>query len=134
MRRLFLWCNLPKFAEQPAQLISLTFTDRGVVANPFDLLNHQGVMYSIGFEAKHPDEKLALQRTVKWLKKPSTLMCFPDNSMGPDIIMFIRVADATLAVLVQCKWRAKKTLDARTLKSAVKSINLDNIYKKYVRT
>ncbi|KAL5521780.1 hypothetical protein ACEPAF_2528 [Sanghuangporus sanghuang] len=121
--------DVPTWAEHPAELVSVVLTDEGLEANRFHLLNYLGSTSAIGVNC--PD----LQKTMQWLENPTSVMCFPDNNMGPDIICFIRLLDGTIvAVLVQCKFRDKNTLDKRTLDAAVKSLDVSQLYQRLTLT
>ncbi|KAL5514186.1 hypothetical protein ACEPAG_2274 [Sanghuangporus baumii] len=99
---------------------SVVLTDEGPAeANRFHLPDYLGSTSAIGVNC--PD----LQKTMRWLENPTSVMCLPDNNMGPDIICFIRLLDGTIVVvLVQCKFRDKNTLDPGTLDAAVKSLDV----------
>ncbi|KAL5522871.1 hypothetical protein ACEPAG_8889 [Sanghuangporus baumii] len=118
--------DVPKWAEHPAELVSVVLTDEGPAeANRFHLPDYLGSTSAIGVNC--PD----LQKTMRWLENPTSVMCFPDNNMGPDIICFIRLLDGTIvAVLVQCKFRDKNTLDPGTLDAAVKSLDVSQLYQR----
>ncbi|KAL5476986.1 hypothetical protein ACEPAI_3172 [Sanghuangporus weigelae] len=122
--------DVPKWAERPAELISVVLTDEGPAeANRFHLPDYLGSTSAIGVNC--PDSK----KTMQWLENPTSVMCFPDNNMGPDIICFIRLLDGTIvAVLVQCKFRDKNTLDPGTLDAAVKSLDVSQLYQRSTLT
>ena len=94
----------PRFAEERAELVSITLTDDVVETSVFNLLSGEAATSAIGFDPKKWEHK-AMDHTMEWLRNPWTLMCFPGEQMGPNIVLFVRVAGAILAVLVQCKWR-----------------------------
>jgi hypothetical protein len=50
--------------------------------------------------------------TVKWFQKLYTMMCFPDNHLGPDLVFFIRLPPngRGLCVTVQAKFRSQSPL------------------------
>lgn len=124
----------PVFAREAAELVSIALTDGRVKASIFNLLSGEVATSAIGFNAKKMrNDKKAIDQTIEWLANPWTLMCFPDKLMGPDIVLFVRVAKVILTVLVQCKWRAKKTLDLETIEDAERSLDLDKLFVRKVR-
>ncbi|KAL5521779.1 hypothetical protein ACEPAF_2527 [Sanghuangporus sanghuang] len=115
----------PDWARQPAELVSVVLDGNGLEANRFHLQDYIGSTSAIGINCT------SLQNTMEWLDDPTSVMCFPDNLMGPDIIFFIRLfCGAILAVLVQCKYRDKDTLGKGTFDAAVKSLDVSQLYQR----
>ena len=117
----------PKFAKERAELVSVVFTDHGLESNSF-FLGCEGatVALGVGLETR--------ESTMEWLKSPTSLMCFPSELMGPDIVLFIRVAGVILAVLVQCKWASQRKLKTMALAEAKDSVNVRNLFQRGVRS
>ncbi|KAL5498505.1 hypothetical protein ACEPAH_1858 [Sanghuangporus vaninii] len=115
----------PDWARHPAELVSIVLDGNEIEANRFHLQEYIGSTAAIGINCT------TLRKTMEWLDDPTSVMCFPDNLMGPDIIFFIRLfCGAILAILVQCKYRDKDTLDKVTLDAAVKSLDVSQLYQR----
>ncbi|KAL5476916.1 hypothetical protein ACEPAI_3102 [Sanghuangporus weigelae] len=120
--------EVPEWATLPAELVSVTLKGEGIEANCFHLQDLIGSMTAIGV---HLD---SVEEMMKWLKNPSSLLCFPNKTMGLDIIFFVRLdGRLILPILVQCKWSTANVLDKMTLQRAVYSLDLSRLFKLWVR-
>ena len=118
----------PKFAEERAELVSIAFTDHGVQSNRFNLLSREGAPAAIGVE---PETGKSM---VEWLRNPTTLMCFSYKLMGPDIVLFIRVAGVILTVLLQYEWASRDKSHAVMLARAKDSVNIWKLFQGEARS
>ncbi|KAL5476724.1 hypothetical protein ACEPAI_2910 [Sanghuangporus weigelae] len=91
--------SAPEWADEPAELVSISLKGEVLEANRFHLLDYLASTSAIGVKCRD------MQKTTKWFENPSSVMCFPDNNMGPDIVFFIRLwTGLIVAVLVQCEF------------------------------
>ncbi|THH10541.1 hypothetical protein EW145_g1243 [Phellinidium pouzarii] len=103
--------SVPRWAEQTAELVSVTWDKDGVRPRPFSL--QDDVPPFIGRDCS------TVKETVEWFRNPLTILCLPDEYMGPDIVMFIRLAGGQiLCVIVQAKWLDEAFLSGRGLADA----------------
>ncbi|THH03790.1 hypothetical protein EW145_g6006 [Phellinidium pouzarii] len=111
--------TVPQWAEQTAELVSISWNDEdGVQSHPFSLQDRIGVPSSIGHKCS------SWLETAKWFKTTPTLMCFPDNLMGPDLVLFIRLASGLiLCVVIQAKWLDQKYLSGVGLAEAAATLD-----------
>ncbi|KAL5477030.1 hypothetical protein ACEPAI_3217 [Sanghuangporus weigelae] len=115
----------PDWARKPAELVSVVLSGNEIEANRFHLQDYIGSTSAIGVNCT------TVQKTMEWLDDPISVVCFPDNLMGPDIIFFIRLfCGAILAVLVQCKYRDKNNLGKATTDAAIKSLDISQLYQR----
>ena len=113
----------PQWSKQGVELVSVSLVGEQVNAYPFHLPSHVGATLSIGKKCSSVEE------TLDWFKEPSTVLCFPDKLMGPDIVLFVRLAcGLILAVLVQIKWISKSNFTKGTQYEALWSIQPSNFY------
>ncbi|KAL5476981.1 hypothetical protein ACEPAI_3167 [Sanghuangporus weigelae] len=119
--------GVPEWATLPAELVSVALKGKGIEANRFHLQDLIDSTTAIGV---HVD---SVEEMMKWLKNPSSLLCFPNKTMGPDVIFFVRLdGRLILPVLVQCKWSTANTLDKMTLQRAVYSLDLSRLFKLWI--
>ncbi|KAL5476915.1 hypothetical protein ACEPAI_3101 [Sanghuangporus weigelae] len=117
--------EVPEWTTLPAELVSVTLKGKGIEANRFHFQDLIGSTTAIGVHADSVEEMM------KWLKNPSSLLCFPDKLMGPDVLLFVRLdGRLILPVLVQCKWLTASSLGGMKLRSAVSSLRLSQLYKR----
>ncbi|EJC97298.1 uncharacterized protein FOMMEDRAFT_164063, partial [Fomitiporia mediterranea MF3/22] len=113
--------HVPEWAQQSAELVSVSMNEGGLVFDRFHLPNYEGSTTIIG--AKHS----TVDATLRWFQNTSSVLCFPDKLMGPDIVSFIRLhSGQVLALVIQCRFRRK--MDKQTWESAVKSLDLSQLY------
>ena len=79
--------SVPQWAEQRSEIISIEWKSGELEFHPFNYAAGIGALSAIGTKTKRVEDTLA------WLENPETLLCFPDTMMGPDIILFIDVAE-----------------------------------------
>lgn len=114
---------IPEWANQHADLVSVVVNDEVIESHPFHLLDYTGSTAFIGINCSGAKETLA------WFENPVSLMCFPDQNMGPDIVLLIRLPNGQkLAVGIQCKWRGLRTLPQGDVNSAVSSVDHTKYY------
>ena len=118
--------HVPGWANQAAGLVSISRRGGKLEADQFNLREYKTATSALG--CKHD----GYAATVNWFRNPNSLMCFPDNLMGPDIVLFIRLDSGLIvAVIVQCK-SSEKLYRGRAA-SASSTLDLDKIYQRGVR-
>ncbi|KAL5514240.1 hypothetical protein ACEPAG_2328 [Sanghuangporus baumii] len=116
--------EVPEWATLPAELVSVTLKGKGIEANRFHFQDLIGSTTTIGVRLD------SVEDMMKWLKNPSSLLCFPNKTMNSDIIFFVRLdGRLILPILVQCKWSTASVLDEMTLQRAVSSLDLSRLFK-----
>ncbi|KAL5514188.1 hypothetical protein ACEPAG_2276 [Sanghuangporus baumii] len=101
--------EVPEWATLPAELVSVTLKGKGIQANSFHLQDLIGSTTAIGVRFD------SVEDTMKWLKNPSSLLCFPIKTMGSDIFFFVCLDGCLiLPILVQRKWPTASVLDKMT--------------------
>ena len=113
----------PQWSKQGVELVSVSLVGEQVNAYPFDLPGRVGTTLSIGKKCSSVEE------TLGWFKGPSNVLCFPDELMGPDIALFVRLScGLILAVLVQIKWISKPYFTKEIQHEALWSIQPSDFY------
>ncbi|TFK62947.1 hypothetical protein BDN72DRAFT_827066, partial [Pluteus cervinus] len=111
--------------EEDAELVSLTFVDGLPKFDRFHLPGRMAGTQVLGHKCSSVDETLA------WLENPTTLTCFPDKLMGPDVIAFARLTSGRIiAILIQNQWRSAKTLPSDVQPSAESSVDPSKFYER----
>ncbi|KAG6827376.1 hypothetical protein H0H92_012050 [Tricholoma furcatifolium] len=119
--KVFSFCGpAPLWACQEAELVSLYHTSNGIEVSPVRQSSISGPSFTLGVNAKTTDE------TSAWLKHENAApICFPHQSMGPDLFFVLRLADASLLwVALQAKYSSGKngSLLRLNLRRAMRSI------------
>ncbi|EJD03166.1 uncharacterized protein FOMMEDRAFT_156540 [Fomitiporia mediterranea MF3/22] len=117
--------HVPDWAQQCAELVALTMDNGVVMSNRFHLPQYLSSTTSIGKRCETVDV------TLEWFRNPSSVICFPDKYMGPDIVLFVCLdSGSILAIEVKCKWVSKGTLDKEAWESAVSTLDLAQLYRR----
>ena len=67
---------------------------------------------------------------MNWIERPTSLLCLPDGYMGPDIVLYIRLASGVIiALVVQVKLRSLDTLPSNVLRKTKASLDHGNFYR-----
>ncbi|KAG6826257.1 hypothetical protein H0H87_007591, partial [Tephrocybe sp. NHM501043] len=110
----------PSWACQEAELVSLLRTTQGIEVSPVRHSTISGPSLTLGVNAKTTRE------TIAWLQhEKSTPICFPHQSMGPDLLFILRLADKRMIwVAVQAKYSSGKNgvLSRLFLRRAMRSV------------
>jgi hypothetical protein len=81
--------------NEKAQLVALEKTDQGFQSIPVDVLSSVGPTYILGRTTSEEAE------TLSWLEDPQRcVFCFPSKSVGPDLLLVLRLSDEKLLRLV----------------------------------
>jgi hypothetical protein len=116
--------DVPIWAEQTASLVSLykESSKAEVHERSVDWMSRPS--YSVGTHAS------TYQHTLDWVShRYQAPICFPANTMGPDLLFAIRLKDGRkLWVAVQSKYSGKPLLDAGTLREAIRSVTPINFF------
>ncbi|KAL5514424.1 hypothetical protein ACEPAG_2512 [Sanghuangporus baumii] len=116
--------DAPEWANKPAELVSNSLKGEVIEANRFHLLDYLASTSALGVKCRD------VRKTMKWFENPSSVMCFPDNNMGSDIVFFIRLwTGLIVAVLVQCELGDQGKVGESASDAAVSSLDLSKIYK-----
>jgi hypothetical protein len=92
--------------------------------------DHHIVDHALGPSSALSCDLANAEETVKWFRKPYTMMCFPDKFLGPDLVFFIRLSNGmVLCVLVQAKFRSVSHLTQGDQVKATSALKSSNFYK-----
>ena len=106
--------EVPGWAEQSVELVSVSRVDGQVTVHPFWFQECLTGTKHIGRRCSTVEE------TLSWFEDPSTVVCRPDELMGPDVVIFVRLScGLVLPVFTQIEWNSP--------------ISVSNIYSGSVR-
>lgn len=75
---------------------------------------------------------ISAKEVAEWFERPSTPLLFPDSSMGPDIVCFLRVpGKGILCMVLQAKFKGE-ALPSRKVKLAAATTNPESFYLRSV--
>jgi len=116
----------PPWSEQEAELVAFHRTTGTVEAGTVRHFAFSGPSLALGINAKTPEE------TIAWLDHRShSPFCFPVDSMGPDLIFVLRLADRSMIwVALQAKFSSGKngSLSRPFLRRAMRSVTPSNFF------
>lgn len=115
--------TVPEWAKQEVDLVSVSWEDDRVKVFSYDHLGDRGGMLCIGKKCQ------GFRETQDWIKNPSTVLCFPDDYMGPDILLFIRLASGRILVMiVQVKWNTRENFTIGDQANAISTLDPDTFW------
>lgn len=118
---------VPDWAKETAQLVHVSWNEQGIEAYRFHFPDWSGSIATIGCKCDNYDS------TEQWFRQPSSLMCYPDKNMGPDIILFVRLASGKIiCIMIQCKWSSTAFLSAQVQNEAEASVDPSIIWNSKV--
>jgi hypothetical protein len=117
--------NVPDWAHQKGYTVSQNPEAELVVA---DIVNGNPVLPSAGvaYSAKNPND------VRRWITSKRTLWCIPGQFMGPDLLMWLRLDDGRLLlVLIQAKCYLTGNIDTlvpQVTSQAIQSLNTNKLH------
>ncbi|KAH7903616.1 hypothetical protein BJ138DRAFT_1167841 [Hygrophoropsis aurantiaca] len=115
--------SVPEWARQGAEIVSVVRDGEKTSVHRFHLPGRMGATSVIGRKCAD------VESTLEWFENPSTLMCFPDVQMGPDVGLFARLdCGLILAIVVQIRWRRERILSKPVQLHAVSTVDPSKFY------
>ncbi|TFK60156.1 hypothetical protein BDN72DRAFT_941109 [Pluteus cervinus] len=120
--------DVPQWADQEATVVSVDRDGERRQVYPFNLRDRVGGTSGIGFKCSDVDD------TWGWFKHLSTLLCFPDIYMGPDVALFARLSSGlVISIVIQIKWNNNILLPRTVRLDATSTVNPAQFYEHKVR-